>query len=62
MLPSAELGTLIGEIGQGSLFSIGSSSSFRASASGSLRLLFNDRACCYVDNSGSVTASVGVEP
>jgi hypothetical protein len=62
VLPSAELGTLIGKIGQGPLFSIGSSSSFRASASGSLRLLFNDRACCYVDNSESVTASISVEP
>ena len=62
VLPSAKIGAVIAHIGSGPLFLVGASSSFTANRSGQLVLLFNDRACCYSDNSGSIQAVVSVSP
>jgi hypothetical protein len=60
VLPSAEIGALIAHIGSGPLFLVGPSSSFTADRTGQLVLLFNDRACCNGDNSGSIQVVVTV--
>lgn len=62
VLPSAKIGALIAHIGSGPLFLAGASSSFNADRSGQLVLLFNDRVCCYGDNSGSIRVIVNVGP
>jgi hypothetical protein len=54
------MGTLIGRIGSGPWFVIGTSTSFKAKTSGTLTLLFNDRANYYVDNAGTATAQISV--
>jgi hypothetical protein len=60
VLPSAKIGTLIARIGGGGWFAVGTSSTFTAGSSGLLELMFNDRTCCYVDNSGSIEVTVAV--
>jgi len=60
VLPSAKIGALIARIGSGPFFLVGASSSFTADRAGKLVLLFNDRACCYGDNSGSIRVLVNV--
>jgi hypothetical protein len=58
VLLNQPIGLLIGRVG-GWVFPIGSHAVVKMQASGELELLMNDRApCCYIDNSGSVTASV----
>jgi hypothetical protein len=56
------MGTLIGRIGDGDWFVIGEFTDFTAESSGDLVLVMNDRACCYSDNSESITGMVRVEP
>ena len=62
VLPSAEIGALIGRIDGGDWFLIGRSSTFNADASGELDLAFNDRADDYGDNSGYITATIVASP
>jgi hypothetical protein len=62
VLPAASIGALIGQIGAGPLFELGPESTFVATSTGAIRLLFNDRTCCYFDNSGSVTATIAIGP
>ena len=62
VLPSAKMGALMARIGLGPWFAVGSSTGFTATVSGRLTLAFNDRACCYSDNSGSIQATVIVSP
>jgi YVTN family beta-propeller protein len=62
VLPSEMIGTLIGRIGSGPWFAVSANSSFTASAAGTLVLAFNDRACCYFDNSGYVSALLAIGP
>jgi hypothetical protein len=62
VLKTSEIGTLIGRIGNGPWFAIGSSKTFVAGSSGTFTLLFNDRVCCYLDNSGSITVRVASGP
>jgi hypothetical protein len=62
LLPSAPIGMIIGRIGDGPWFAVGSSFSAPAKASGYLTLAFNDRACCYVDNLYSVVVDVAAIP
>jgi hypothetical protein len=59
VLPSADLGTLIGRVGSGPWFRVGTSANFTSPATGRLILMFNDRACCYGDNSGSIEVLIG---
>lgn len=56
-LNGQKFGELLGRIGNWS-FAIGSSNALQSLATGELYLLFNDRPCCYGDNSGYVTVSV----
>jgi hypothetical protein len=58
----APLGALIGRIGSGPYFMIGSSHTFTATRSGQLKLIFNDRRCCYLDNSEVLSIQVLVWP
>ena len=62
LVPSAKIGVLVGRIGTGSWFAIGSSKHFTASAKGTLTVAMNDRACCFGDNSGDVTVTVRAWP
>ncbi len=62
VLPSAQIGTLLARIGTSGWFAVGSSVSFTASAAGPLGLLFNDRSCCYADNSGTISATISLGP
>ena len=57
-VPAAEIGTLLARIGAGPWIVVGSDRKFTADRYGKLRLAFNDRECCYDDNSGSVKATV----
>ena len=61
-LPDAPIGALIGQIDDGPYFLIGQSLLFAAGQSGSLRLLMNDRECCFGDNSGSIEATIATWP
>jgi hypothetical protein len=60
ILPAAKIGMLLGRIGGGQPFAIGSRSSFSSRSGGPLTLLFNDRSCCYGDNSGQLQVRVTV--
>jgi hypothetical protein len=62
VLPSSPMGTLIAQVGSDPLFALGSSASFTAQTSGTLTLLFDDRACCYGDNTRFITVEVVVSP
>lgn len=60
-LPSAPFGELIGRIGDGPWFTVGTSITFQADRSGPLVLGFNDRSGPgYLDNSGTIKASVSI--
>jgi hypothetical protein len=61
-MPDELIGALIGQIGHGQFFLIGRSLLFAAGESGSLRLLMNDRLCCFGDNSGSIHATIKTWP
>jgi hypothetical protein len=58
ILDTAEIGALIGRVGSGPWFEIGAGGAVRMPNSGTLELLFNDRPCCYGDNSGSVRVAI----
>jgi hypothetical protein len=58
--PSAPIGALLGRIGSGPWFFVGSSGSFTASAGGRLYLLYNDATWGYADNSGGYSVNVEV--
>jgi hypothetical protein len=62
ILDSAPVGALIGRVGTGSWFLIGSTTNIRMPKAGKLALMFNDRPCCYLDNSGAVAVIVSVTP
>jgi len=57
---TAAYGTLVGQIGSGNYFAIGSSYTGVASASGTLKLFYFDSN--YGDNSGSILATVTAVP
>jgi hypothetical protein len=58
ILNSAQIGTLLGRIGNGPWFAIGRRELGTAPSNGPLLLLFNDRPCCYGDNSRSIEVTV----
>lgn len=58
--PDLPIGTLIGRIGSGDWFAIGSSKSFTPTTSGRLFLLYNE--CYWVDDSGSYSVNISVGP
>ncbi len=58
VLNSAKIGALIGRVGDGPWFLVGKERRIEAKRNGQLRLLFNDRPCCFGDNSGSVKAKI----
>ena len=58
ILDTAQIGTLIGRVASGPWFKIGAGGSIKMPNSGTLALLFNDRPCCFGDNSGSVTVKM----
>jgi hypothetical protein len=60
VLASSKMGTLLGQFGSATPFPLGSSATFTAPTSGTLKLLFNDRRCCYADNTRSLTVEVWV--
>ena len=45
-------------MGNGPWFKIGEQARVTAQTNGELFLLFNDRPCCYGDNSGAVTVTI----
>jgi serine/threonine protein kinase len=59
-LPSVPVGALVGRIGSGSWFYIGTGNTIIASTSGELQLAHNDRIQYHTDNSGSVLVSIWV--
>lgn len=61
ILSSAKIGTLIGRIGDGPWFEIGRDARVKARRRGRLVVLFNERACCYGDNSRRVRVTVASE-
>ena len=58
ILDSAKIGALIGRVGNGPWFKIGEQARVTAQTNGELFLLFNDRPCCYGDNSGHVRVNI----
>ena len=58
ILNSAKIGALLGRVGNGPWFKIGEQARVTAQTNGELFLLFNDRPCCYGDNSGAVTVTI----
>jgi hypothetical protein len=58
ILNRAKIGKLVGRIGNGPWFAVGKRARITAKRGGQLQLLFNDRPCCFGDNSGSVTARI----
>jgi hypothetical protein len=60
LYPGAMIGTLLGWVEGGSAMVIGTGATFDAGWAGVLRLEFNDRACCYGDNNGSITVNVRI--
>jgi PA-IL-like protein len=58
VLDGARIGTLIGRIGDGPWFVVGRQRRITAQREGRLVLLFNDRPCCYGDNSRSVRVAI----
>lgn len=61
-LPSSNYAVLLGSIGNGPMFAIGSGGTFDANAAGQLRLRINDDDACLGDNAGSVTMKIETEP
>jgi hypothetical protein len=61
LLQRASMGMLVGRIGEGEWFEIGAGRTFVATSSGPLTLVFNDRVCCYGDNSGQIVVIVDVK-
>jgi tetratricopeptide (TPR) repeat protein len=61
VLPSAKIGSLIGRIGSGRPFLIGTSLSLTANDDGVLQLSMNDAVGTFGDNDGSVTAQIDVQ-
>jgi murein DD-endopeptidase MepM/ murein hydrolase activator NlpD len=59
--PTAEIGTLLARVGPGPWLPVGDDRTFTAQHDGQVRVVFNDRECCYGDNSGSIDATVSVE-
>jgi serine/threonine protein kinase len=59
LLPNVKIGTLIGRIGNNTPFIIGSSKSFTASHTGTLRLSMNDSN--FTDNAGEMNVTVIIE-
>jgi hypothetical protein len=62
VLASSKMGTLLGQFGSDTPFPLGSSATFTAQTSGTLKLLFNDRRCCYGDNTRSLTVQIWINP
>jgi hypothetical protein len=58
ILDSAALGELIGRVADGPWFRIGAGGAINMPNSGDLWVIFNDRPCCYVDNSGAISLSI----
>jgi hypothetical protein len=58
--PYAPIGALLGRIGSGPWFFVGSAGSFTASVGGRLYLLYNDASWGYGDNSGGYSVTVDV--
>lgn len=58
ILDSAPIGALIARIGNGPWVNVGQTGQIEATSPGELVLLFNDRPCCYADNSGALTVTV----
>ena len=61
ILNGAKYGALIGQIGNGSVFLVGSNYQSAATSSGYLYLRMNDVSSSYLDNSGSYTVSIETE-
>jgi formylglycine-generating enzyme required for sulfatase activity len=60
-IPSATLGALLGRIGEGDFFVIGSSSTFTCTQSGNIFLLMNDSSGAYANNEGFLNTSITLE-
>ena len=58
ILNRAKIGKLIGRIGNGPWFGVGKLARVTARRNGRLVLMFNDRPCCFGDNSGSVSVKI----
>jgi hypothetical protein len=54
LVESLPYGTLIGQVGNGSIFAVGEGDEFTADASGALSLRINDDDACLVDNDGEL--------
>jgi hypothetical protein len=54
------MGTFIGWVQGGSMMAFGTHASFKSSSKGVLSFAFNDRACCYGDNSGSINVDLTI--
>ena len=60
--PTINQGSLLGRIGtSGAWFKVGSTYEGIAALSGRLYLAINDAACCFADNSGSLSADIEVK-
>jgi hypothetical protein len=58
ILNKAKIGKLIGRIGNGPWFGVGKLARITAKRNGRLVLMFNDRPCCFGDNSGFVSVEI----
>ena len=58
ILSRAKIGKLIGRIRNGPWFGVGELARVTARRNGRLVLMFNDRPCCFGDNSGSVSVEI----
>lgn len=61
-LPSRNYAVLLGAVGNGQTFAIGTGGTFQASTSGPLWLRINDDDACLGDNAGSVTMKIETQP
>ena len=61
LLPTAKTGMLIGKIGDGQPFIIGTNAMFVAAHSGHLYLSMNDARRAFVDNQGKIAVQIMVE-
>ena len=59
-LPTAPIGKLLAQVGNGPWFSVGTHLEFQPSTGGHLRLLYND--ATWSDNSGSYHVDIGIRP
>lgn len=64
VLPTADLGALIGRIDDGPPFAIGAGPTFVVPASGELQLRQNDDTCdtCFLDNDGQLVIEISAAP